>query len=101
MKTSKLRHAAAFALMGWYLMVPPKFPDRLTVNFDVPISKWEHYGSFDTAASYQESVSYLHDKAKKVPQKKRVNPTTLEESIAAQYIFGECIATDDPLLKEK
>jgi hypothetical protein len=101
MKQMKLQNAAALALVGWYLMVPPKFPDRLTVNFEAPISKWERYGTFETEANCQESVSHLHDQATKAPTTKKVNPTTPEQSMAAQYVSGECIASDDPLLKEK
>ena len=38
-----LRHAAALALVGWYLMVPP------LSNPSAPLSKWNLYRSYDTA----------------------------------------------------
>jgi hypothetical protein len=36
------RHAAAFALMGWYLMVPQRDArgDRVVPDPDAPLSKW-------------------------------------------------------------
>jgi hypothetical protein len=36
-----LRHNAALALVGWYLMVPPASGSKL------PISQWEQLGNFD------------------------------------------------------
>jgi hypothetical protein len=33
-------HAAAFALVGWYLMVPPESGSKL------PISQWDHFWRF-------------------------------------------------------
>jgi hypothetical protein len=32
-----IRHAAALALVGWYLMVPPRIPGTGEVNQDVPL----------------------------------------------------------------
>ena len=96
--SQRLRHAAALALVGWYLMVPPTYPDHLRANLDAPISKWEHYGSFDSAQDCESTVHFLHEQAKKFTRAQRVNPTTDEQSEAGQYMQGECIATDDPRL---
>jgi hypothetical protein len=50
-KAITLRHAAALALVGWYLMVP--FPDApgKTPNFRAPLSQWNQMGAFDTAVA--------------------------------------------------
>jgi hypothetical protein len=97
-----LRHAAALALVGWYLMLPPTIdPLDMPVNSDAPISKWSHYGSFDSATECESNIQYLHQKAMKFTRAQRVHPTTPEQSEAEQYMFAECIATDDPRLKEK
>jgi hypothetical protein len=85
--------------VGWYLLVPPILTDRLLVNIDAPISKWEHYQSFDSAQECESTNSYLHVQAEKVPRNKRVSPTTLNEAIAEQDMSGECIEADDPRLK--
>jgi hypothetical protein len=63
-----LRHAAALALVGWYLLVPPILTDQLLVNIDAPISKWEHYQSFDSAQECESTNLYIHREARKVPQ---------------------------------
>jgi hypothetical protein len=42
----KLRHAAALALVGWYLMVPPvnQTPSGLwRVEMKAPIREWNYY----------------------------------------------------------
>ena len=43
----KPRHAAALALVGWYLMVPPV--DGKSVDSDAPLSKWTVYATSDSA----------------------------------------------------
>jgi hypothetical protein len=96
-----LPHAVALAVVGWYLPLPPILTNRLHVDIDAPISKWEHYPGFDSARECESTNLYVHEQAKKVPQNKRVKPTTLDEAIAEQYMNGECIEADDPRLKEK
>lgn len=57
----KLRHAAALAVMGWYLMVPipggkigkGPFFDVGLVNFDLSLSKWSTVKAVDTADDCQ------------------------------------------------
>ncbi len=39
----KLPHAAALALVGWYLMLPPK------QDIQAPIAKWRIVGNYDSA----------------------------------------------------
>jgi hypothetical protein len=64
----KLRHAAAFALAGWYLMVPPVnhpwtrdiwhwFDARVAItdkcNPDAPLSEWKQDGEFERVSECQ------------------------------------------------
>jgi hypothetical protein len=44
----KLCHAAAVALVGWYLMLPPVRPDG-SVNANAPLLKWKTSKTYDTA----------------------------------------------------
>jgi hypothetical protein len=47
-----LRHAAALALVGWYLMLPPMEANEqgvlISLNLNAPISKWDVSGSYDS-----------------------------------------------------
>ena len=75
------RHAAALALVGWYLMVPPFKPNSMpqpsftlpslearVLNIDAPLSKWEIYVASDSAdeceADKTETVKLLNQKNK-------------------------------------
>ncbi len=70
----KPRHAAALALVGWYLMVPPIQNGR--PNDQAPFSKWVIEHIYDSA-----------DRCDYVMRKLRPR------------IICECIASDDPRLK--
>jgi mono/diheme cytochrome c family protein len=43
-----LRHAAALALVGWYLMVPLNNAGQ--VDPHAPLSSWHQWSAYDTAA---------------------------------------------------
>ena len=46
-----LRHAAALALVGWYLMSPPiqAFKESPVPELSAPLSQWTSVSAFDTA----------------------------------------------------
>jgi hypothetical protein len=84
------RHAAALALVGWYLMVPLRENDNSAkLRVDVPLADWVYVDSFDTAKECRNEG---------VQEEKRYAKDPLE---ADEYGSWECIASDDPRLKEK
>ena len=84
------RHAAALALVGWYLMVPLRENDNSAkLRVDVPLADWVYVDSFDTAKECRNEG---------VQEEKRYAKDNLE---ADEYGAWECIASDDPRLKEK
>jgi len=84
----KLRHAAALALAGWYLMLPPAKNGQIR---DAPIELWAHIDSFDTADQCRDAAQEIM---------KRADSKGDQTRIAAAYAY-ECIASDDPRLKPK
>jgi hypothetical protein len=50
----KLRHAAALALVGWYLLMPPAKHNGMPA--DVPLSRWRNFGAFDSAAQSESAL---------------------------------------------
>ncbi len=107
-----LRHAAALALVGWYLMVPPSLADtswicghsfsaelsrewlgwgrgcdtmQRTVAFDAPVSQWREAAPFETLAECEADRETLHKSSES----------------ATPSFNAQCVATDDPRLKEK
>ncbi len=89
----KLRHAAALALVGRYLMVPPWSEQNHTVNFSASFKLWTYDGAFDTADDGQTAKFGEVKDLMAFPNDKVL--TTRLKQIEA----GQCIATDDPRLK--
>jgi hypothetical protein len=93
MNSMKLRHAAALALVGWYLMVGfSPFPPKVTPQPLHPgetegppiLSQWQIRRSFDSADKCEQARTEL---------------LRLTPSVGAADVL--CIASDDPRLKEK
>jgi hypothetical protein len=98
----KLHGAAAVALLGWYLMVPPMqggySPKR------APLSHWGLFESFDTA---RECRNFQDDALKSTkdslppdePKGQLSNNAIAKDLMRYAGMFGKCIASDDPRLK--
>ena len=83
----KTRHAAALALVGWYLMLPP-VREAGPPDLGAPLGKWGMLSpSFDSA---KECEAYKLKLAEKVVKERRPD-----------YIRADakCVASDDPRLK--
>ena len=100
MADMKPRHAAALALVGWYLMMPPLLPQLSEGEPDffghlplAPLSQWTMIGSFDSVRGCIDA----HVKLLRVRVMKSVNDKIQIE----QAYSARCIASDDPRLKEK
>jgi hypothetical protein len=91
-----LRHAAALALVGWYLMCPPvrgTFP-RLRIDTSAPLSQWDMAGSYDTAVACAAG----HDRAV-ADLGSADEPDNNWRITRESFRLGLCIASDDPRLK--
>ena len=87
-----LRHAAALALLGWYLMIPPVVSDGhggYIALIDSPLSKWAANRSFDHADecdSFQLKLVIAGGKGIK-----RLRHHTLDWALADSYTQAQCI----------
>jgi len=89
-----LRKAAALALVGWYLMMPP------WGKLNAPLSEWVVYQSFDSAENCAAARKVLVDY---LANYKGMAMTLITQSGGNLQFDGSvatCIATDDPRLKE-
>ncbi|HTQ23998.1 MAG TPA: hypothetical protein VMI09_04830 [Candidatus Binataceae bacterium] len=88
------RYIASFALVGWYLITPPSTlpPD---VSYKAPPRKWHIVRGFDTADDCDDFLGSFFEGSQ---QKQALN---MLEPAYRDYMFAECIASDDPRLKEK
>jgi hypothetical protein len=116
-----LRHAAALALVGWYLLIPPphKFGDDID---NLPFGRWSILHSFDSATACERARELTIRRASKQPVndegetkedisitnkmvKKYVSPSSTPIPFKATAmnpaLSATCIATEDPRLKEK
>jgi len=111
----KFHHAAALALVGWYLMVPPLFKHGVNVN--APVSEWDHRQAFDTADACEKARVGLYHCGAVLNGAERgtvmqacgfdSHPRPIKDKkadaivgqIVMQFYEAACIATDDPGLK--
>jgi hypothetical protein len=91
------RHAAALALVGWYLMAPPYGAVH------APLGKWDIVKVLDSAKQCQSDRDSLVVTAQKELESNK-GLATETKSGGTEYFdatAAQCIATDDPRLKEK
>ena len=84
-----LRRAAALALVGWSLIMPPLSDNRQMVEKNAPLSRWDTIGTYDTAAA----CSHELDKLTAVLAG-NINYSVIQRRVLA----GKCLAADDPRL---
>ena len=108
-------HAAAVALVAWYLMVPP-ISDRAMVQLDRPLSEWQQDGVFDAASDCQRAkdkeiicdAAIQRGTAEEIDRACEFHAGTKSRTddvmrLAAhlrieRYTHAQCLATDDPHL---
>ena len=111
----KFRYAAALALVGWYLMVPPasdwkRLHERYAVTpgyythgkpFDsAPLLKWEKVGEFYSQVNCESTREFIvrRDGSSGLPMQAGQSMPNAKQY---QANHATCIATDDSRLKEK
>jgi hypothetical protein len=94
-----LCHAAALALVGWYLMTAPSRAGWF--DPDAPLLQWTQAGSFDTASKCEQIRTIANQKF--LDKFDVYNRDTLEkvDPLTAVNRISRCIASDDPRLKGK
>ena len=108
--TMNLHPAAALALVGWYLMLPPM--NEKGVFTQASMSDWDQVGSFDSAVACEQAVqqgqhaiAVMGDQEFKQHSQREAaqnGKMAISRADALKRAYaGECIATDDPRLKEK
>jgi hypothetical protein len=89
-----LRHTAALALVGWYLMVPPS-----TRGISLSLSKWSIYQRYNAPdecrwARSEITAGLLQDPPPDFVQR-------FGNNFVSIFARAQCIASDDPRLREK
>jgi hypothetical protein len=97
----KLRHAAALALMGWYLMVPPLVNAPYKVDTEALLTSWKVSQTFDTREECDKSLLAAHAKYKPTATDPIGTIKKGTRAFALQMTFTRCVSSDDPRLKTK
>jgi hypothetical protein len=99
-----LRHAAALALLAWYLVLPPvvlSFPTA-GPEFDTaaPLSTWSRQGTFITEPECRKSLEDRRSElGHRLYELRTRNSSALSRTRPYQWQAADCIASDDPRLK--
>jgi hypothetical protein len=89
----KPHHAAALALVGWYLMSPPisrSSSRQISLDFSKPLSEWVPLESYETPVDYNKEIDAMN---------KRAVSMAREHHRMLELSHAQCVATDDPRLK--
>jgi len=104
-----LRHAAALALVGWYMLIPPVFSPmgnhpRAFNDLNASLNRWDIQGSFESNASCEKEKERIRNEAPLRIKFAREHPDQDQNgnivAVAEAWRRAECVATDDPRLKE-
>src|ERR1700722_14884301 len=104
----KTRHAAALAIVLWYLIIPPIGADN-KVDAHAPLSKWRIGVGFESEKDCDDSLKdaiknpmtpaeYLA--AAQATSKAKMKPLSMSE-MTKRTAESRCVAGDDPRLKAK
>ena len=107
----KARDAAALALVGWYLILPPVhrryYDSKPFVDKQTSIRNWEVRGNFDSVtdcakAIKQSQVNAQHQREADLEKAARMDANIKDESTATFQAtrLMTCIPQDDPRLKD-
>ena len=104
-----LRHAAALALVGWYLMAPQL--NEKGVNSNAPMSDWDRVESFETVGACEQTLRLTQNAISAVSDQEFTERFGLRPAVGKKSVSkadalqkwndGKCVASDDPRLKPK
>jgi hypothetical protein len=90
-----LRHAAALALVGWYLMIPPLVGDPFYIDHTARLSEWKIESSYDTA---EQCESARKRKSGDSGLSGQILEPGSRAMMDAALGYAQCVANDDPRL---
>jgi len=97
----KTSHAAALALVGWYLMTPPLVNAPSKIDMEAPLASWKIYQTLDTAEECDKALLSARAKYEHTASAPLGSIKKGTRAFALQMTFAQCISSDDPRLKAK
>ncbi len=97
--TMKPGHAAAFALLGWYLMMPPLKPaPTIGVLANLPLSQWHAFLSYPNQIVCERNRTSRIYSTRSTTYVSSVPPTSSEVAVKDSVVQAEqsvCVHDDD------
>jgi hypothetical protein len=85
----RLRHAAALALVGWYMIIPPTSHEYPMGNVNAPLTEWVKR---PTLYRNQEECEHVLDRQTRL---RNARNRQVQVRFKRQW---QCVAADDPRL---
>jgi hypothetical protein len=96
----KPRHAAALAMVGWYLLYPPWNAEKGREDPGLPLNRWYQVATFDSSADCEarkmKVLEVLEDLEK---QTHDLDGQEIAASMRMRFHQARCVSADDPQLK--
>jgi hypothetical protein len=92
-----IRHAAALALVGWYMVTPPIAGDangRSWIDFKKPVTQWTIVNKFDSKEDCRKALRYHELSAEKAGASGDAESKQLWQEAFSK---AQCIAENDLL----
>jgi hypothetical protein len=91
----KVHHAAALALVGWYLMTPPR--PHLQLDTRAPLFMWSFSYPQDAFKTEQDCELELGRRLRE--DRKQVDRSSASIRRSQELQLSRCVSADDPGLK--
>ncbi len=103
----KPRHAAALALVGWYLITPPPV-FKTGFDWEAHLSLWVRRGNYASAVGCEQALRQLQDEMQSQKERDLQSAAEMDANLDSKTIaqykavrLAKCLSTDDPRLKGK
>jgi hypothetical protein len=90
------RHAAVLALVGWQLLSPPFNSSTESYNPDAPLRQWKVWKTLDSQSACEQVLSRFNGASLTSIDPAERYMALMEQTPGFEF---QCIATDDPRLK--
>jgi len=103
-------HAVALALVGWFLLIPPVFSamgghPRAFNDLNASLNRWDIRASFESETSCLKEKQRIRNEAPLRLRFAHEHPDQDRNgnivAVAEAWQRSECVASDDPRLREK
>jgi hypothetical protein len=94
----KPRHAAALAMVAWYLLYPPWNAEKEIVDSTLALNRWYQVSTFDSSADCEARKFGILEEMDNRARDRSPETVAQQERLRHQ---ARCVSADNPRLKGK